>query len=809
MTETHSTASDDGDRTDASPTHLPPEARNGSSLAVIRAIARAERRRFDHQHTKTRRKKAVIYVVLAVAVPIFGAMVWGAYRFGRTVGSGEIDGLLSLFRWYLPAALGLYALIGMNEVGKRLLDFEARDLLLTTVRDRELVAGLLLADLRESGWHLFGPTAALVLAFAVGVGSPIAAVVAPIAAVLVTLAALLVGYALGLAGRLALRRASLSSSARSALGGLGSVGVFLLFVAGGAAAGQAGAALDLEETSPAALTPNGPPPLAIGYYADFFFVGTPIADGIGTLAITSGAIVAAAVPVSIWATVSIAPRLWRADPPADTDAPGGSVDATRGAIAGERRREWPWLQVPAGYVADSILRRSIRTPQRLLHVVYYAVAAGYVVVSLTVADPALLPTALGGGLALLGVWLAGGAVGLNPLGEEGTMVNQLVLADYPPASFVRARILAGTAVGLPLVLAGTALLTVRTLSIADAVLIGGFLSLVVPASAGFAVGIGTLLPKTEPGTVLEKFEARPPEKLAILVHGVVLTALAVGGGWLLLAALEPGARLGGLAAVGLGTVLVADGGYRFAVSGLADYGRRRRADPVYALELTAGLALLGLVLSLSLEAGAATQLPISGRLEFPVAFVAGYVGWALAGIAYLLASGRGWASLDVAVPTRRDVRYVALGLVASLAAFGVLQAAVTLFDAPAIEHAVADRAGASDPTFLVLLAVLFLAVNAPVEEFLFRNVVQKRLAEAIPERTAIVAASLLFAAVHLPAYFAADPVAVAVSLTPLAVVAAIWGRIYARTDNVLVPALCHGLYNVAIVVVPLGVVPAL
>ena len=809
MTESNSSEAADADRPEPPSNDRPIEPSSGSSPAVINAIARAERRRFDHRYTKTRRKKAVAYVLLALLLPLFGAMVWGAYRFGRTVESGEIAGLLSLFRWYLPAVIGLYVLVGANEAGKRLLDFDARELLLTTVRDRDLVLGLLVADLRESVWYLFGPAAALVLAFAVGVGSPTVAVVATTAAVLVTLAAMLGGYALGLAGRLALRRVPLSSTARSALGGLGSAGVFLLFVAGGAAAGQAGASLDLGDTSPAELTPDGSPPLAIGYYADFFFVGTPIADGVGTLAIGSGAIVVAAIPVSVWATVSVAPRLWRAESAAAPSAADAAASDETESTAAERRRTGPrtrtrpWLQFPSGYVADGLVRRSVRTPRRLLHLVYYAMAAGYVVVSLTVADPALLPTALGAALVLLGVWLAGGAVGLNPLGEEGSMVGELVLADYPPASFVRARVLVGTAVGLPFVLVGTALLTVRTLAPAEGLLIGGFAAALLPASAGFAVGIGTLLPNSEPGTVLEKFEARPPEKLAILAHGAVTTALAVAGGWLLYADLEPLATWGGLAVVGGCALLAADAGYRFAVSGLADYGRPRRSDPAYALELALGLSLVGLVLSLSLEGGAATQLPVSGRLEFAVAFVAGYVGWALAGAAYLLASGRGRAYLDVAVPSARDVRYVAVGLAASLVAFGALQATVTLFDLPAVEHAVADRAGGG-PAFLALLAVLFVAVNAPVEEFLFRNVVQKRLAEAVSERTAIGAASIVFAAVHLPAYFATDPVAIAVSLAPLAVVAAVWGWIYARTDNLVVPALCHGLYNVAIAVVPLA-----
>ncbi|MEY7848844.1 lysostaphin resistance A-like protein [Natrarchaeobius sp. A-rgal3] len=775
----------------------------GSSLSVILAISHAERRRFDHRHTSTRRKKAVAYVALAFLLPIFGAMLWGAYRFGVSVGDGGMDGLLTLARWYVPVVIGLYVLAGANEAGKRLLGFEARELLLTTVRDRDLVLGLLLADLRESGWYLLGPTAVLVLVFGVGVGSPTLVAVATVAAVLVTVAATLVGYVVGLGVRLGLRYVPISSSAQSALSGVASVGVFLLFVAGGAIAGQTGASFDLGETSPAELAPEGPPPLAIGYYADFFFVGTPMLEGIGYLALASGALVVAAIPLAVRGTIAITPRLWRGQSHGDsTDSDAASTGGEPAGAEIAMRRDWPWLEVATGYVADGVVRRAIRTPARSLHVVYYLVGAGYVVVSLGVADPSLLATAVGASLVLLGLWLAGGAVGLNPIGDEGSMLGQLVLAAYSPETFVRARILVGTAIGLPLVLGGTALLTVDELGGLEAPLIGGFLAVMVPVSACFAVGVGTLLPRSEPGRVLEKFEAKPPETLAILVHGAVVTALAAAGAFLLIGDLAPVARVGGLAAVALCSLIAADAGYRFAVSGIAGYGRPRKPDPVYALELIAGLGLVGLLLSLSLEIGAATQLPLSETALFTATFVAGFLGWALAGGAYLLASERSWTYVDLAIPDARDGRYLVVGLVASLAAYGAFATAVWLFELPVVSHAIAEEAGTAGPAFVFLLAALILLVNAPVEEFLFRNVLQKRLTEAISVGGAIVAVSMLFAAVHLPVYASADPVAIAVSLVPLVIVSVVWGWVYERTGNLVVPALCHGLYNVAIVVVP-------
>ncbi len=57
-----------------------------------------------------------------------------------------------------------------------------------------------------------------------------------------------------------------------------------------------------------------------------------------------------------------------------------------------------------------------------------------------------------------------------------------------------------------------------------------------------------------------------------------------------------------------------------------------------------GARLLGLALSLSLEIGMATQLPLSGPVQFIATFVAGFAGWALVGVVYLYATGRSWGT---------------------------------------------------------------------------------------------------------------------------------------------------------------------
>ena len=178
---------------------------------------------------------------------------------------------------------------------------------------------------------------------------------------------------------------------------------------------------------------------------------------------------------------------------------------------------------------------------------------------------------------------------------------------------------------------------------------------------------------------------------------------------------------------------------------------------------------------------------------FAALFVASYVGYALAGVIYLAWSGRGLGYLDVAIPDRRDLGYVVLGVVGVFGAVMALGVLISLLDTPSTPHNLFEPG--MNPRVLLVLIPLVLFVNAPVEEFVFRNVVQKRLAESFSTPGAIGLASLIFAVVHLPAYYNPDLRATAASLGLVTVAALVFGIVYARTDNIVVPTVVHGVYN--------------
>ncbi|MFC6730883.1 CPBP family intramembrane glutamic endopeptidase, partial [Natronoarchaeum mannanilyticum] len=117
---------------------------------------------------------------------------------------------------------------------------------------------------------------------------------------------------------------------------------------------------------------------------------------------------------------------------------------------------------------------------------------------------------------------------------------------------------------------------------------------------------------------------------------------------------------------------------------------------------------------------------------------------------------------------------------------------------PMAGHSLGEQVEAIGPELALALVVLAVTVNAPIEELFFRNVVQKRLAEAVSRRGAIGGAALLFGLAHVPSYAGGAPIAIAVTVGLLVIQGLIWGVAYDRTDSAVVPALCHGAYNAAL-----------
>jgi len=183
------------------------------------------------------------------------------------------------------------------------------------------------------------------------------------------------------------------------------------------------------------------------------------------------------------------------------------------------------------------------------------------------------------------------------------------------------------------------------------------------------------------------------------------------------------------------------------------------------------------------------------RLGFTVLFVANFVGMALAGLLYLVGTDRGLGYVDLRWPTRTDLGYAIGGSLTAIGLIVALGGLLLALDLPVASNEVIVLIG-DDTTLLLALIPLILLFNAPVEEFVFRNIVQKRLYGAYGRRGAILLASVIFTLIHAPVFLHPQPIGTILSLVIIFLGSCVFGYVYAKTDNLLVPTVVHAAVNV-------------
>ncbi|MCT9095046.1 CPBP family intramembrane glutamic endopeptidase [Haloarchaeobius sp. HME9146] len=205
--------------------------------------------------------------------------------------------------------------------------------------------------------------------------------------------------------------------------------------------------------------------------------------------------------------------------------------------------------------------------------------------------------------------------------------------------------------------------------------------------------------------------------------------------------------------------------------------------------MASALATIPVVVFLALDADDLT-LPIYALL-----FVVGYIGLTLVGVAYLTLTGRGWRFLDLKPLDRESLKAVVGFTVLAVSFVVVVGILTTVTSLETSENVNLAPGLAGNTDYLLLLVLVALLVNGPAEEFLFRNVIQKSLYRVFSRRAAIVVTSLIFALVHIPAFWTTNYGALATSLSVIFVGSLVFGTAYAKTESLTVVALVHGLFN--------------
>jgi len=178
-----------------------------------------------------------------------------------------------------------------------------------------------------------------------------------------------------------------------------------------------------------------------------------------------------------------------------------------------------------------------------------------------------------------------------------------------------------------------------------------------------------------------------------------------------------------------------------------------------------------------------------------------FVGFGVAVAGYLAATDQ-WDLACVSRPTAREAGIIVGG---GVLLFGFQYGALFALDQVGLSTGQNQAVvpGGDPVTYYLAMIAVSLAVVGPVEELLFRGVVQGGIRRAFDAVPAILIASVAFGLIHLPAVsgtMAEQWAYVGV----VVVLGAVLGAFYEWTDNVVVPGLVHGLYNAVTYVVLLA-----
>ncbi|WP_423743705.1 hypothetical protein V5735_11810 (plasmid) [Haladaptatus sp. SPP-AMP-3] len=457
-----------------------------------------------------------LFALIFIGVPTVAGS-YAAYKFGGELATTDLP-LLEGARggiavWWLMVT-GMIAARVIGKTGR--IDQEAG--MLTTVSARDVVGGLLGAELARVVSIAAIPLLSITAALSLSLGTPLPLVTIVLALLGLVTTALVAGHILGLLIKLALERSELLAQYKSVLAVL-AFGIYMAAVMSNA--------LGTVMASLAGVLQNAP----TAWLGDFLVLGIPGASP--SLARVGGAValVVVGLPVLFALDVRLATRLWYGDRVQPENKQYDASESNADFLAGIASK-------PTRSVVANVWRRTKRSPIRLLYVVYpvflvsgpiqEAVQAGHVTESLPVV------------VSLYGAWAIGGAT-LNPLGDEGSMLPVTLISSIRGREFVKGHVLAVTVVGLPIVVLATAITGfLSPLGLTRWLSLTGLSVLLGLAGAVVAIGIGTTFPRFGEVNVTKSRTAVVPSKTAFATYSLVVL-LGYGGA---VTAITPGTAAG-------------------------------------------------------------------------------------------------------------------------------------------------------------------------------------------------------------------------------------------------------------------------
>jgi len=347
--------------------------------------------------------------------------------------------------------------------------------------------------------------------------------------------------------------------------------------------------------------------------------------------------------------------------------------------------------------------------------------------------------------------------------------------------------------GVGLVLSGIALVAAlqpwpASGTLTGDVSIGGAASLTPIAAVLAAAALAAFLARRH-GAIdrVEGSVAAGVASVAIALHALGVTVRAVGAGGD--AGLWPAVAVAAGAAAAL--VALVDG-LGFDADDVLD---RVQLTVTGTIVGVLGLLALSLWNALLVSIAAAVVGSPSASTRILLSTAATGLGSATVVLGYLDGTDRGLSFLDFGWPDTRDVVYGVGGFVVLLIVLLVGAELIDILGFSSAEHGIVQTARENDPTVLLWLIVPSVLLVGPGEELLYRNVIQKSLYDSFSRTGAVLVTSALFALVHFPAYATGGLLETIGSLLLIVPLSIVLGFAFARTENVVVPALIHGAFN--------------
>lgn len=152
--------------------------------------------------------------------------------------------------------------------------------------------------------------------------------------------------------------------------------------------------------------------------------------------------------------------------------------------------------------------------------------------------------------------------------------------------------------------------------------------------------------------------------------------------------------------------------------------------------------------------------------------------------------------IDIRRPDTTDIILMVWGFMISTSTLYAIGVIKNLIGIGSSQHTLIQTILSSgEYSFFIWLIAFGILIVAPGEELIYRNFVQKRLYRSFNQPTAIGITSSLFALIHFPAYAVAPLPQTISSLVTVFIISALFGWLYAHTENILVPMVAHGTYN--------------